>query len=135
MREGTAPVGSDKLIGFLMGGAAEHAWQQAQSNDLGVGEGWRIVVGASPSGLRGMGFEIIIHEDINLGHLVGDRRCYTVHGGSFPLGEESVVTSFYSKEKADLNFYIFSPFSTQDSGLQRCSIIERGWYNTNNNSV
>jgi len=55
-----------------MGGAAEHAWQQAQSNDLGVGEGWRIIVGASPSGLRGMGFEIIIHEDINLGHLVGD---------------------------------------------------------------
>jgi len=28
-----------------------------------------------------------------------------------------VVTSFYSKEKADLNFYIFSPFSTQDSGF------------------
>jgi len=32
------------------------------------------------------------------------------------FGRSGVVTSFYSKEKADLNFYIFSPFSTQDSG-------------------
>jgi hypothetical protein len=55
--------------------------------------------------LCGMFFEIIVHEDIDLGHLVGDGGCYTIHGGSFPLAEQSVVTLFYSIRKADLNFH------------------------------
>ena len=38
VREGAAPVGSDQLIGFLMGRPAERALQQAEGDDLSIGK-------------------------------------------------------------------------------------------------
>ena len=87
VREGSAPVGSDQLVRLLEGGAAEGPLQQTNGDDLRIGKARRIVVGASPGRLCGMLLEIIVHEDIDLGHLVGDGRGYTVHRGSYPFVE------------------------------------------------
>ena len=92
VRESTAPIGSHKLIGFLEHGTAEGTLQQTQSDDFGVGEPRGIIIGASPSGPSGMLFEIIVHEDINPDHLMGNERYYTVRRVGFPLADQTVVT-------------------------------------------
>lgn len=72
-----------QVIGLLVRGTTEHALQETEGEDFGVTEGRGIVVGAPPSRLCGMLFEIIVHKDRDLGHLLGhllgDRGCYTVH--------------------------------------------------------
>ncbi len=104
-RKSVAEVVGDEVVGFLEVGDAKTTLHQADGEDFGVGEDGRSVGRATPRAQRGVGFEIVVYENVQAGHLVGYTLRYTWHGRpSFARRSGFGDFILRNKRTTDLNF-------------------------------